>query len=574
MKRKVIKIASLLLSIIIVSTHSLAMSDKILINNDTFKLINKEEKIMSNFDSKYEISGDSYNENTDLNTEITELTKKTTYLLLGQQNSENESSESFYKRRKDYFKLRYAPQIPEDSNSILGLDMNSQEYKDDVVSGIAVPGMFTKLNELEINYTSYGDIRVSAIDENNVMSVITLPDVTMKEQDRENPKEYTRIQTDLTIYYQFKKLDNSYKLYYIYAETNNDIESYINDIDEKRGELSKDSDYNSKLREIYDFSKADAITDDALNKIYNENKDKVVFLNSTYNMGTVAAANGFFIQDGIIVTTYNYIEESLLKAQNIMISDSSNNVYELDGIVTMNQEYDIAILKVKNKSGNVVTIENVGELKKEDGIISLNSKTGVGLSTNKGIIISLDNMIETSILSVPEMQGSLLYNSDGKIIGMINSKAVNMSLSFATDNKILKKYYDMFANENFDEIKAIPFEQLKESYYVKYNDEAIVNNIPESKLKKTSNVEKATELIKLDLIKSSYKDNIISLRYKNNVPNYMDTMRFAEEYIENLKNNGYTEKERSDSKIVLKNKKYEIIVMKEFNYLIIVMVGV
>ena len=83
------------------TTYSLAVSDRISINSQTFELINKEEKIASNFDSKYEISDDFYNENTNLNHEMKELTKKTTYLLLGQPSLKNESSENFYKRKKN-----------------------------------------------------------------------------------------------------------------------------------------------------------------------------------------------------------------------------------------------------------------------------------------------------------------------------------------------------------------------------------------------------------------------------------------------------------------------------------------
>ncbi len=37
-------------------------------------------------------------------------------------------------------------------------------------------------------------------------------------------------------------------------------------------------------------------------------------------------------------------------------------------------------------------------------------------------------------------------------------------------------------------------------------------------------------MIGLKLVKGSYKDNIISLRYKNDISDYIDTMQFASEY--------------------------------------------
>lgn len=572
MKNKIIKITIPLLLITTLGTNSLAITKKIIINDETFSFVNKEEKLSSNFDNRYEISNTDNNIDNQLDQTITDLTKKTTYLLLGDPNIQNESSENYYKRHKDYLELRYNPEIPKDDNNLLGLDENSEEYKDDILSGVSVPGMFLKLNELDIKYNSYGEIQVSKIDDDNIISIITLSNVKMKEQDTNNPMNYNIIQTDLTIYYYFKKLNNEYKLLYLYGETNDDIQEYINGNSENIGNLTQSQDYNSKLRDVYDFSKADEITDETLNKIYNENKSKVVFLNSTYNIGTVTSANGFFINEGLIITTYNYIEESLMKAQNITINDSLGNVYELDGIVTINIENDIALLKIKNKNPNYVGFEDINELKKEDAVITLNTKTGVGLNTSKGIITSLDKNMQISLPISKEAQGSPLFNSDGKIIGMINSKVLNRSVSCATKRDAIKEYYSKLSEINYDEIKAIPFEELKENYYIKYNDETTINNIPEDKWKEYSNAENIDEMIDLKLVKSSYKDGIISLRYKNDINHYIDTMQFATKYIENLKNKGYKEKYISDSKGIYENDKYQIIIMKEFDYLIIIMV--
>ena len=171
-----------------------------------------------------------------------------------------------------------------------------------------------------------------------------------------------------------------------------------------------------------------------------------------------------------------------------------------------------------------------------------------------------------------EMQGSPLFNSDGKIIGMMNTKILNSSISFATKIDIIKEYSDKFKTINYDEIKTVSFEQLKENYYIKYGDEIILNNAPQDKIKEYSNVENIDEIIGLKLIKSSYKDGIISLRYKNDIKNYIDTMQFGAQYAENLKRNGFNEKYESTSKLIYENGKYQIIITEEFDYLIIVMV--
>lgn len=572
MNKKIVKIIIPLFLLVTIGTVSIAKTEGIIINDETFLFDNKENNILLNFDSNFEVENNNNDKDYELRQTIIELTKRTTYLLLGESNNKNESSESYFKRHKEYLQLRYNPKIPEDKNSLMGLDQNSQEYKDDILSGISVPGMFLKLSELEVEYDTYGKIQVSVIDNDNVFSTITLTGVTMKEQDEENPMNYNIIKTNLTMYYYFKKIDNEYKLLYLYGETEDDIKEYIDSNNERRGTLSKDADYNSKLEDIYDFSKANAITDNILNNIYDNNKSKIVFLNSVCNTGTVTTANGFFISEELLATTYNYIENSLIKAQGITISDSLGTVYELDGIVTMNAENDIAILKVKNKNQDYIKVIDIDKIEKEDAVITLSSKEGVGLNTSKGIVTTVDNDIQTSLPVVEEMQGGPLFSPDGNLVGMINSKAFNKSISFATNIDIIKKYYDKFNTENYDDVKATSFDVLKKNYYIKYSEEKLINNIPEREWRKFNKIEDIEKTIGLKLIKGSYKEGIISLRYKNEVSSYINTMMFAEEYGANLKNKGYKEKQISNSKVIYENKKYQIIIMTEFDYLIIVMV--
>lgn len=572
MNKKIVKIIIPLFLLVTIGTVSIAKTEGIIINDETFLFDNKENNILLNFDSNFEVENNNNDKDYELRQTITELTKRTTYLLLGESNNKNESSENYFKRHKEYLQLRYNPKIPEDKNSLMGLDQNSQEYKDDILSGISVPGMFLKLSELEVEYDTYGKIQVSVIDNDNVFSTITLTGVTMKEQDEENPMNYNIIKTNLTMYYYFKKIDNEYKLLYLYGETEDDIKEYIDSNNERRGTLSKDVDYNSKLEDIYDFSKANAITDNILNNIYDNNKSKIVFLNSVCNTGTVTTANGFFISEELLATTYNYIENSLIKAQGITISDSLGTVYELDGIVTMNAENDIAILKVKDKNQDYIKVIDIDKIEKEDAVITLSSKEGVGLNTSKGIVTTVDNDIQTSLPVVEEMQGSPLFSPDGNLVGMINSKAFNKSISFATNIDIIKKYYDKFNTENYDDVKATSFDVLKKNYYIKYSEEKLINNIPEREWRKFNKIEDIEKTIGLKLIKGSYKEGIISLRYKNEVSSYINTMMFADEYGANLKSKGYKAKQISNSKVIYENKKYQIIIMTEFDYLIIVMV--
>ncbi len=567
MNKKIKRLIVLLLILAILGTTSFAAINGIVINDETFLKFNKEKTLLSNFDKSYDVENNLENEDSEIKDKITELTKRTTYLLLGEANSENESSEDYYKRHKDYLELRYNPDIPKNANS--ELDKDSQEYKDDIVSGISVPGMFLKLNELDIKYNSYGRVKVAVVDDKEVISSITLKNIKMKKQSNQDPMKYDIVKTDLKMYYFFKKLNEEYKLFYLYGETNDDLESNINE--EKRTSTTNE-DYDSKLENVYDFSKAKAITDETLKNIYNENKSKVVFLNSLYNSEIITSANGFFINEGLIITTYNFVEKSLVGAQDIIISDTQGIAYELDGIVTMNADNDTAILKVKNKNLNFIQIQDSEKRKKEDAIISLNSKDGAKLTTSRGIIIAPNKSMETSVIATEETQGSPLFDIDGKLVGMINSKTLDMSVSSAADLDIVKAYYEKFLDKKVEEIKSVSFKELKENYYIKYNEEKDINKLQTSKLSEFKGAENIDNLIKLKLVKSFYKDGIVSLRYKNEIYKYIDTMYFAGKFKEELKNNGYEEKNISKTKAIYERNKNKIIIMTEFNYLIIIMV--
>lgn len=567
MNKKIKRLIVLLVILAILGTTSFAAINGIIINDETFLKFNKEKTLLSNFDKSYDVENNLENEDSEIKDKITELTKRTTYLLLGEANSENESSEDYYKRHKDYLELRYNPDIPKNANS--ELDKDSQEYKDDIVSGISVPGMFLKLNELDIRYNSYGRVKVAVVDDKEVISSITLKNIKMKKQSNQDPMKYDIVKTDLKMYYFFKKLNEGYKLFYLYGETNDDLESNINE--EKRTSTTNE-DYDSKLENVYDFSKAKAITDETLKNIYNENKSKVVFLNSLYNSEIITSANGFFINEGLIITTYNFVEKSLVGAQDIIISDTQGIAYELDGIVTMNADNDTAILKVKNKNLNFIQIQDSEKRKKEDAIISLNSKDGAKLTTSRGIIIAPNKSMETSVIATEETQGSPLFDIDGKLVGMINSKTLDMSVSSATDLDIVKAYYEKFLDKKVEEIKSVSFKELKENYYIKYNEEKDINKLQTSKLSEFKGAENIDNLIKLKLVKSFYKDGIVSLRYKNEIYKYIDTMYFAGRFKEELKNNGYEEKNISKTKAIYERNKNKIIIMTEFNYLIIIMV--
>ena len=420
----------------------------------------------------------------ELKKEIEALSKKITYLLLGSGDSLDETAEEYYKRRSDYLKYRYDPVIPKDPSSVTGLDQNSQEFIDDAVSGMSVPGIFNIMDEKDVSYNEISQVRVS-IAENLVIAAVTIPNIKINDINRDNPMEYKRLKTNLVMYYYFKQLDNEYKLYYLFGKTDDSIADYNNELgnDEMSKSLAISKQHDEELEKVYDFSKVYALSEEAINRVTNSNSSNMFIINAYYNNNVVASAKGILISDGVVVTTWKFLEEALIEAQYITIRNNNGDVYKLDGIITINPETDLAVLKLKDAVKTNIKIGNIDNINVEDPVISISSKTGVGLSAQTGIVTSKDGFIQTSISLIESDGGSPLFNTNGELIGMNTNKLVNNSLSIAIDSKALEEIKNKFSV--YEEIESIDFDTLKEKYYYQnYQKESNVNKIPKSKWNK------------------------------------------------------------------------------------------
>lgn len=570
------KFLIVIISLFFCTVSAYALTNKFSINSSKLSFSNsgKKEQILNNFNDDYKLSHSISNKNSKLEKEINELTKKTTYLLLGDFNNTNEDSEEYYQRHKEYLQMGAYQSFPRDKNSKSGYDETVDNYMYASISEFAVPSMFLQFDQVNVIYSHYGDIRVT-ISNNLVVSSIFLPNVKIREEDTKNQMKYNVVETNLAITYYFIKINNEYKLAYLYGETGEELEGYFNELEntETKTSMQVAPSYDSNLRKLYNFSKLDAWTNNEITNIYNMNKDNILILNSYYNNYLVATANGFFINDGLVITTWNFIEKSLIDAQYITIKDQNGVSYKIDGIVTANPETDIAIIKLKNKTNKKVNLGNSKTLNIEDPVLAISSKTGVGLTTQKGIVVSNDGYIQSTIPLTTTDEGSPLLDKYGNVVGMNTAKQVNTSISLAIASPVLKEVQDKFNSINFDSIETISFEKLKEKfYYVKYNEELINNSISSRKWKEYSKIGNIEETIKLELLKASHENGIVSLRYKNEISDYISSMQLAGSFKDKLIEDGYKEVLSGTKKCIYKNDKYQIVIMDEFNYLIIVMV--
>ena len=542
----------------VITVYALSNSFSLDTSELSFAKNSKKGNIVNDFNKDYLLNY-SISEKNDLEKEeIKKIAKKTTYLLLGDFNNTNESSEHFYNRKMEFYSSRYNPKEKDNYSN---------------VADFAIPQSFNQATEYKLIYNSFGEIRVEISSENALVSV-PLPNAVIKISNDNDPMKYDYVKCDYMLYYLYRKQDNEWRLWYLYGEDSNEVEKYVNNVEsmEETKQMAIAPSYESLLSDAYSFKELKTLKQSDINKIYNDNKDRIVYLNGIYNNYIVTYGNGFFVNDGIVVTTWDFLEKTLINAQYFTIS--SNGIpYKIEGIVTINPNSNIAVIKVEKNNVSPVKIGDYKSSKIEDPAIIISSKYGTGLVVQTGIIVSIDNYLQTSIpISIVDT-GSPLFNQDGEVIGINTAKSVNTSISISVNADALREVQDKFKNINYDKIETISFDELKEKYYyVNYDDEIIYNNISDKKWEEYSKIGNVKETIKLKLIKASYQDGIVSLRYQNNISNIVKSMQLASNFIEKLIKDGYKEISHSTSKSVYENNKYKVIIMDEFDYLIIVMV--
>lgn len=529
---------------------------------------NRTNKVSDELDSTYQIN---YEEKDETNKEYEKLTKEATYLLLGDGDNNDESVEDYLKRKTDYLDMMYNPKLPKDESNPLGVDTNSQEYKDSVVAGITIPSMFYLIDDLNIRYNSFGNINIVP-NEDGFISRINIPNILFDDVDSENPREYKEVNTNLTIYYIFKKYGKEYKLYYILGETDDDVEEYIDNKtkEENNGILNSKVPNINDMSDVYDYSNLEKLTNEELNNIYNNNINKVMIINTFYDKAIINSASGFMLTDKVLVTSWTSLKNSLIKGQFIEIRNN-NKIYTLEGIITVDEKSDLALLKISDYDGTGVKLGNSKDVKVEDAVISIGTKTGNKVSTTTGIVISNKNNIQSLIPITESDVGGPLFNINGEVIGINNNLSINSSISYSTKIDCLKELQDELSKDK--NIKVVSFDKMKENYYyIRNNDEIVKNDISDKKWNEFSKIGKLQDSFFLPIKKVSYKDNILSVRYKNEIKSIFPSSYFINTYIKNLIDEGYSEVLNNTNKKIYENKKYEIIIMEEFDYIIVVMV--
>lgn len=509
------------------------------IDMDKVNIRGKSDSIISNLDKTYKIETDQFSNKIIYDEEISNYAKD----LLKISFSDNSLST---KKQQLVDKMHMSTTSGFDTlNGTLFIEYYLEEIDN---------------KKIEVEYID--DIKISIFNEDERMVFIYLKDALVDSKKQ-----------DIVVTYWLKSNDGiNFKLFYPWITISNDLDSYFNNLIEKEenGVFIGDS-YNKMTMSSTDVS----VDEKLLTSLYENNKNSVVQITGMNESGSNTYGSGFFIREGVIVTTWSLFLQFLTNSNYIYVNDVYGNVYEVLGIVSAQSDYDVVVLKISEEVGKKVVLGKSDSIKSGDKVFTINSKSNNNFSINYGSNLSNGNGRIENVFALSESDvGSALFNVSGEVIGFNVADQLYSELSYANSTDYLIELQDILVNSAYANIKYTLLDTFKQKYYLNIYEEKVINNVDSKTWDKYKSIGNLEKNIKLDLVKASYVDKILSLRYKNNVGNMIDSLYLVSSFTDDLVSEGYTLIYKDTNKLIYSNKDYKIIIKDNLNYLIILIMEI
>src|SRR4030043_2367878 len=208
------------------------------------------------------------------------------------------------------------------------------------------------------------------------------------------------------------------------------------------------------------------------NRIYKENRKTVVEIIIYDNKGNpISQGNGFIVRkDGVIVTNYHVITG----AKDIKVA-TSGKVFEVEGLLHIDKENDIAILKAESEELPIVKLGDVDKAVVGENVYVI-SKPGESEKTlSEGILQDLRKidpkikLLQITAPTLPGSSGAPVFNKNGEVIGVatLSSKRIR-NLTYAVPINLIK---DKISAKNITALKDAGLENYSLGLAEKYEKE-------------------------------------------------------------------------------------------------------
>lgn len=417
-----------------------------------------------------------------------------------------------------------------------------------------------QLYESNVELGEIVDIKTASFNEENVMSFVYVKNALVNEEKK-----------DIILSYWLKYINGEYKMYLPWICFSNQLNEYF----EKIGYLEENG---TVIGDAYNKLSLDGneniVNEDKLLGIYNANKESVVQITSMSD-STYTYGSGFFLEKGIVVTTWSLFLQFLTEGSYMYVNDCNGNTYEILGVVAASPDYDVVVLKLNDAVGKKVKIGDSSELYSGQAIYSISSKNNSNFSINYGTNISLKNGKLKNLFALTSSDvGSAIFNEYNEVVAFNVGDKLYSELSYANSTDYLKKLQSKLTGTKYRNISYTILDKFKEKYYSNSSDEKKYFEVSDKIWNELNVIGDIKNNIEMELVKASYEDKILSLRYINTTNGILDSIYMASPFTEKLLKAGYKLTFYNDQKTIYENEQYKVILKDNFNYLIVLIMEI
>lgn len=453
---------------------------------------------------------------------------------------------------------------------------NNSKYKDYLDGNISLNAIHMLFYSREFKYKDLKNISYDYISKDEIITKVYLNDVSLKYSD----KVYT-LDSILELSIRYEDESKQYKIFNINIEWVRDLEDYLNKIDgtERSINNKKSSALNNIVSYVpsgysnLNYDKLKKLNSNIVNKIYNDNKNSIVVLNAVNDKSLPTGnATGFFIKEGIVVTTYKSLYTMIDNDSVRIYADLNGKFVLVDGVVAVYPSLNVAILKLKEEVGTPVKIGDSEKIQKNDPVIIISSSIGLTSTVKTGIYINTIKddikILRTSLPLANGDTGSPIFDTEGLVIGINNDVKTNDDLYYSGINNsvaigVLKNVIESIKNTSFSNLKITELSNLKK------NNTKTVNKVPEKTWNKYLKLPVITNYVPLELYSAYTNEKYLIVRYKLN-DDLIDTNTILIIYSNNLIKEGYEQKLLN----VYKKDNIKLSIKTNLGFIIIIVEGV
>ena len=213
-------------------------------------------------------------------------------------------------------------------------------------------------------------------------------------------------------------------------------------------------------------------------RIFKENQRAVVVVVSYDGKGNpVGQGSGFVVRrDGVIVTNYHVISN----AEDIKVK-AGDRVLGVDGLIHLDKENDLVILKVKGENLPTVRLGDIEKIGIGEKVYVISSPMGLENTISDGVLSGIREitpgrkLLQITAPISPGSSGGPVFNKNGEVIGIVTfiiEEAQN--INFAMPVNLIK---DRIDTRKVTTLKDSGIEAYKEAIRIKPDYAEAHNNL-------------------------------------------------------------------------------------------------